>query len=176
VPAGERGCNRSGVSSESLDWRGIPGIVFKGAVTSVTSVTFLEAVRSFKITHYVDIVNTTPISQEFVIMRMRYVLILMIALWCFGPAGSAQSQPSPSEGARKVVRKVDPQYPAAAKRMNLGGTVKVVAVVAPDGNVRKVEPVGGSPLFVDAALSAIAQWKYAPGAESRETVELHFTP
>ena len=60
--------------------------------------------------------------------------------------------------------------------MNLGGTVKVIAVVAQDGSVKKVEAVGGSPILVEAAQSAISQWKYAPGSESKETVELHFTP
>ena len=60
--------------------------------------------------------------------------------------------------------------------MNLGGTVKVVAVVAPDGSVKRVEPLGGSPILVQAAQNAVTQWKFAPGTESRETVELHFTP
>jgi outer membrane biosynthesis protein TonB len=60
--------------------------------------------------------------------------------------------------------------------MGLGGTVRVVAVVGSDGSVKKVEPVGGSPLLVQAAETAIAQWKYAPGAETQESVELHFTP
>jgi outer membrane biosynthesis protein TonB len=63
-----------------------------------------------------------------------------------------------------------------ARKMMLGGTVKVVALVAPDGNVKKVEPVGGSPLLVQAAQTAISQWKYTAGPESRETVELHFMP
>ena len=111
-------------------------------------------------------------------MQMRCVAVLILALsYCFGPAGSAQGQQSSSnEGGRRVVRKVNPTYPEEAKRLNLGGTVRVVAVVAPDGNVKKVEPVGGSPLLVQAAEGAISQWKYAPGAESRETIELHFTP
>jgi outer membrane biosynthesis protein TonB len=60
--------------------------------------------------------------------------------------------------------------------MNLGGTVKVIAVVGPDGSVKRVEPVGGSPLLVQAAQNAVTQWKFAAGVESRETVELHFTP
>jgi outer membrane biosynthesis protein TonB len=63
-----------------------------------------------------------------------------------------------------------------AKKMMLGGTVKVVAVIAADGNVKKVEPVGGSPLLVQAAQVAISQWKYTAGPESRESIELHFTP
>jgi TonB family protein len=71
---------------------------------------------------------------------------------------------------------VSPTYPAAALRMGLGGTVKVIAVVASDGSVKKVEPIGGNPLFIEAAQNAISQWKYAAGGESRENVELHFTP
>jgi protein TonB len=67
-------------------------------------------------------------------------------------------------------------YPEAAKRINLSGTVKVIAVVAADGDVKSVEPVGGSPVLIKAALDAVAKWKYAPGSESRETIELHFTP
>ena len=111
-------------------------------------------------------------------MRMRYALILALAFfYCFGPAGSAQSQQSSNESGRKLIRKVEPRYPDVAKRMSLGGTVKLIAVVAPDGKVTKVEPVGGSPILVEAAESAITQWKFAPaGGESKETVELHFTP
>jgi hypothetical protein len=58
----------------------------------------------------------------------------------------------------------------------LGGTVKAVAVVGSDGRVKKVKAVGGSPLFVQAAQNAIFQWKYAPGSETQEAVELRFTP
>ena len=60
--------------------------------------------------------------------------------------------------------------------MKLGGTVKVVAVVAADGNVKSVEPMGGSPVLLKAAEDAVAKWKFAPGAESKETVELHLNP
>lgn len=109
-------------------------------------------------------------------MRMWNAVIVIPALLCFGLAGPAQSQQTSNENSRKLVRKVAPRYPDLARKMNLSGTVKVVAVVAPDGTVKKVEPMGGSPLLVDAAQSAIAQWKFAPGSESRETVELHFTP
>lgn len=112
---------------------------------------------------------------------MRKLSILMLALmfsFCFGAAAAAQGQQSSpeAESGRKVVKRVSPQYPEMAKKMNLGGTVKVVALVATDGNVKKVEPVGGSPLLVQAAQVAISQWKYSPGPESRESIELHFTP
>lgn len=111
-------------------------------------------------------------------MRKRYALILVLSsACCLGTAAWGQAQQSSNDSGRKLVRKVEPRYPELARKMNLGGTVKLIAVVAPDGAVKKVEPVGGSPLLVQAAESAITQWKFAPaGGESRETVELHFTP
>jgi membrane protein involved in colicin uptake len=54
--------------------------------------------------------------------------------------------------------------------------VKVIAVVGADGEVKSVEPMGGSPVLLKAAQDAVAKWKFAPGGESKETVELHFTP
>jgi TonB family protein len=109
-------------------------------------------------------------------MRMRCFLVLLLLCSCaFGP--EAQSQQALADGARKVVQKIVPIYPAVAKRMNLSGTVKVLAVVAPDGSVKKVEPLGGSPLLLQAAEDAISRWKYAPAsAESREPVEMRFNP
>ncbi len=108
-------------------------------------------------------------------MRKRYTLALFLAfLSFFGPARMAQSQQS--SGTRKITRQVASAYPDLAKKMNLGGTVRVIAVVGADGEVKSVEPMGGSPVLLKAAQDAVYKWKFAPGAESKETVELHFTP
>jgi TonB family protein len=110
-------------------------------------------------------------------MRTRYVLILfLVAFTFFGPTGRVQGQQSSAETVRRIVRQTAPSYPELAKKMNLGGTVKVIAVVTADGNVKSVEPLGGSPVPIKAAEDAVAKWKFAPGAESREALELHFTP
>jgi TonB family protein len=109
-------------------------------------------------------------------MRTRYILVLLsIVSCCLAPAIHAQQ--APGEGGRRVVRKAPATYPEVAKRMNLSGTVKVAAVVAPDGTVKSVEAVGGSPVLIQAAQTAIYKWKFAPaGAQSREIIELHFDP
>jgi TonB family protein len=108
-------------------------------------------------------------------MRMRYVLVLFVLFSTFfGLAGKIQTQQSFT--ARRITRQVAPTYPDVAKRINLSGTVKVIAVVGAEGDVKTVEPVGGSPLLLKAAEDAVAKWKFAPGGESRETVELHFNP
>lgn len=75
------------------------------------------------------------------------------------------------------MRKSVPMYPEIAKRMNLAGTVKVLATVAPDGTVKDVRPMGGSPVLIQAAQDAVYKWKFAvAGTESKELLELHFDP
>lgn len=111
-------------------------------------------------------------------MRMRcFSALLLLFLCSFLTSRPAQTQESASDNSRKLLKKVDPAYPEMAKRVNLTGTVKVYAVVATDGSVKTVEPLGGSPVLVQASEEAIKKWKFAPAAaESKELIELHFHP
>jgi len=110
-------------------------------------------------------------------MRVRHLLVLFLLLsCCFVRFGTGQNQASAAE-LRRVVRKTLPIYPDIAKRMNLVGTVKVLATVAPDGTVKSVQPMGGSPVLIQAAQDAVYKWKFATAsAESKELIELHFDP
>jgi len=109
--------------------------------------------------------------------RMRCFLVLLLFSFTVRPAIQAQTLDAPNESDRKIVKKIMPRYPEVARRMNLSGTVKVVAIVTPDGKVKAVEPVGGSPVLIQAAKDAITGWKFAPAsAESKESIELHFNP
>jgi TonB family protein len=110
-------------------------------------------------------------------MRVRRQLLLfLVLLCCFVRLETAKGQSSSAE-VRKVVRRTVPSYPEIAKRMNLSGTVKVQAVVASDGTVKSVQPMGGSPVLIQAAQDAVYKWKFAPASsESKETIELHFDP
>jgi outer membrane biosynthesis protein TonB len=77
--------------------------------------------------------------------------------------------------ARKVTRKIIPQYPEVAKRWHLAGTVKMAATVAPDGAVRAVRTLGGNAVFVLAAEDAVKQWKYELSTkETTESIALVF--
>jgi TonB family protein len=111
--------------------------------------------------------------------RMRHFLVPLVCLSTLAAFGqsAAPNQESSSEPDRKIVHKVMPQYPEMARKVNLAGTVKVVALVAADGKVKAVQPVGGSPILIQAAQDAISQWKFAPASgESKESIELHFNP
>lgn len=104
-------------------------------------------------------------------------LCLFLLVLTLGAASTRATNAQDSAPGRKVTHQITPLYPALARQINLAGTVKVVAVVAPDGKVKTVEAVGGSPILIQAAKDAVSRWKFAPApAESREVIELHFNP
>lgn len=109
-------------------------------------------------------------------MSPRCFLALLLLFSGLGP-GIVRAQDQTNAADRKILKKAMPRYPEIARRMNLAGTVKVVAVVSPDGKVKSMEPMGGNPVLIQAAEDAISQWRFAAAsAESKEIVELHFTP
>jgi TonB family protein len=77
---------------------------------------------------------------------------------------------------RRVLKKVDAQYPAILKKRGIGGTVRLKVALHADGSVKDVEVLGGNPALADAAEKAVRQWKFAPGAESTITVQVNFDP
>jgi TonB family protein len=103
------------------------------------------------------------------------VLVLSLGALVFSPAFSiAQEQP---EATRKIITKVIPVYPELANKMQIRGTVRVEAVVAPNGKVKLTQVIGGSPVLVKAAVDAIEKWKWGPAPqETKELIELNFHP
>lgn len=78
---------------------------------------------------------------------------------------------------RKVISKVAPVYPPLARQAHLTGIVKLVAVVTPEGAVKRVRTVGGNPVLAAAAEDAVRHWKYEVAKqESSEAVALRFSP
>ena len=76
---------------------------------------------------------------------------------------------------RKATKKVAPVYPPLAAQARLSGTVKMVLVVTPEGNVKAVRTVGGNAVLVPAAEAAVKQWKFEVSKiESSVLVALRF--
>jgi TonB family protein len=122
----------------------------------------------------------------FRIPRVRFVVATMVLSSVLSSASllvtptQAQTQDSASaevkdHGGRKVKTAVKPDYPQTARQMHVTGTVRLEATVAPDGKVRDTKVIGGSPLLVQEAVTAVKKWKYEEASkESVETVEVVF--
>lgn len=79
------------------------------------------------------------------------------------------------QGERKVLVRIEPEYPALATKMNLHGGVKIKVWISADGSVSRLEYIGGHPLLAESALKALKNWKFQPGTkESTTQIELKF--
>ncbi len=61
-----------------------------------------------------------------------------------------------------LLHKVQPVYPAEARRQHLAGSVVIDAVVNVEGQVGDLKLVSGHPLLSAAAMDAVREWRYSP--------------
>jgi len=76
---------------------------------------------------------------------------------------------APAKNARKVLVRVEPEYPDFFRNGHFEARVVAEATVLPNGNVSGVAIKGGSPIFAEFVTKALMKWKYAPGPA--QTVE-----
>jgi protein TonB len=61
-----------------------------------------------------------------------------------------------------LIHDVPPQYPPEAGRERIEGTVVLLAVIGTDGSVKDLRVESGPPVFTQAAIEAVKQWRYKP--------------
>ncbi|HXX18672.1 MAG TPA: TonB family protein [Candidatus Acidoferrum sp.] len=72
----------------------------------------------------------------------------------------------------RLVNRVQPEYPQAAKVLHLSGVVQLRAIIGTDGAIRNLEVISGNPILVRAAVEAVQQWRYQPTRLSGKPVEV----
>ncbi len=77
--------------------------------------------------------------------------------------------------SKRIVTKVDPVYPEAARSAGTEGLVVLDVVVAPDGSVERLRPISGPDLLVQSATQAVQSWKFEPYLSSGKAVEVETT-
>lgn len=85
--------------------------------------------------------------------------------------------------AGKLISKVQPQYPEAAKAAGSQGTVVLHAVIGMDGTVLSLRVVNDKvdPELARASIESVAKWRYSPTLlngqpiEVETTIEVNFT-
>jgi protein TonB len=74
-----------------------------------------------------------------------------------------------------VLHRVEPQYPRAALTARMSGVVVLECVVDKEGHVRDAHVIRSSfAIFDEPALTALRQWKFAPGVLHGHAVETWF--
>jgi len=70
---------------------------------------------------------------------------------------------SGSGGERRLLTRIEPQYPETLKRLNIGGTVRLQVTISARGTVENIELLGGNPILAEAASAAVKRWVYTAG-------------
>ena len=75
----------------------------------------------------------------------------------------------------RLVRRVEPRYPALMSQIRRGGRVELRAIIATDGTMQALQVIGGDPSFYQSALEAVSQWRYLPTILNGQAVEVETT-
>jgi TonB family protein len=99
-------------------------------------------------------------------------LVIVVLLSLVPSVAQVQEQ---SSKERKLITRVEPEYPETLKRLYIGGVVRVEVEIEPSGVVKSTKLLGGSPILGQSTMKAIKQWRYAPAAsEETLTVKIEF--
>jgi TonB family protein len=89
-----------------------------------------------------------------------------------------RSDSAPGEGTvdkprpyGRLIHRVNPTYPEAARSQHIQGPVILNAHVLGDGSVGEIEVVTGHPLLAEAATRAVKQWKFQSYSVNGQPVE-----
>ncbi len=77
--------------------------------------------------------------------------------------------------ASRIVTRVDPVFPEAAKNLQLEGPVVLDAVITATGGVEKLRPVSGPDALVPAAIAAVSAWRFEPYQTNGQSVPVETT-
>ncbi len=91
----------------------------------------------------------------------------------------ASGEPPPVIQEAKLIRRVNPDYPSAAKKDGIAGSVDLDVTVSTQGVVEEASVVKATPpdMFEKSALAAVRKWKYDPrfvdGLPSQAHLKVH---
>jgi TonB family protein len=78
------------------------------------------------------------------------------------PLGTSILIPPRKRDVPKLISKVAPVYPPSAEQGHVWGDVVLDVMLKEDGTVERTSVIDGNPLLVEAATSAVKQWRYLP--------------
>jgi TonB family protein len=119
------------------------------------------------------------------LLILGVLLLLALVVWQWQRSWSeletrmqtadARLQVSPETMEKRILTKVNPVYPEAARAASTEGLVVLDAMIAPDGSVERLRPLSGNDLLVQSATEAVRAWKFEPYLSSGKAVGVETT-
>jgi TonB family protein len=71
----------------------------------------------------------------------------------------------------RLLQRVEPEYPDAARQQRIQGLVVLEATVGKDGEVQHLTVISGNPMLATAASAAVLKWRFKPVVQNRRAVQ-----
>lgn len=97
-----------------------------------------------------------------------------------GPSGHCPVAPKPEHAvpphakvsSGRLIRKVNPTYPADLRKAHIEGTVLLCATIGKDGKLHNLLALSGPQELIPYAWEAVEQWRYEPYRVNKEPVDV----
>jgi TonB family protein len=73
-----------------------------------------------------------------------------------------EAQVPPEVMQKLLVHRVEPVYPAEARKQRMQGVIALNVVVGRDGSIIRMRPLNGPDILAQAAMDALRWWKFEP--------------
>ncbi len=77
---------------------------------------------------------------------------------------------SPGKANGRLLRKVEPEYPEAARQQHIQGPVVLEAMVGTAGDVQHLAVISGNSMLATAATDAVLKWRFKPLVQNGRAV------
>lgn len=87
-------------------------------------------------------------------------------------AGPEKNVPLGKVSGGQLIRRVNPNYPAALRKAHIQGTVVLCATISKEGTIQNLRALSGPPELIPSAMEAAQQWRYKPYRMNKEPVDV----
>jgi len=112
-------------------------------------------------------VNSAEISGGLVVTQNGKVIYRSSEV----PSSPGLTHSAQDQRAARLIRRVEPEYPADARAQHVQGPVVLDVQILGNGAVGNIVVVSGDPLLAPAAVRAVKQWRYQPSSENGQAIE-----
>lgn len=104
-------------------------------------------------------------------MRVLLVALMACVCWCGEAMAQDVNALTTANALARASKKVAPEYPIAARQLNIQGQQEVEIMVSPEGDVMQAKVVKGNAMFTAASVAAAKQWKFTPLQKDGQAVK-----
>jgi TonB family protein len=133
--------------------------------------------------------KSLPLRWGWIAVTLVIFLAAAVAVWWLPPdwweryfsgRPSVSSQPQTVKLAgsimeRRLLHRVEPQYPIEAERSRLEGVVILDTLIGSDGAVQEVRTLSGPDILAQAATDAVRWWRFQPYVVNGQPVPVETT-